>query len=81
MKAETYKTVVAMDKRDPMTAAQRKMLLGKQEEEETLSIKQVAELTGLAVETIRKRKHDLPPVGFTRLLRYRKSDVLRFLAG
>ena len=80
MKAETYRTVVALDRRDPMTEAQRKALAGCGEDE-ILTAAQVAELTGLAVETIRKRKRDLPPMGFTRLLRYRKSDVLRFLAG
>ena len=80
MKAETFRTVVALDKRDPMTAAQRKALAGGGEDE-ILTAAQVSELTGLAVETIRKRKRDLPPMGFTRLLRYRKSDVMRFLAG
>ena len=80
MKPETYKTLVAMDRQDPMTEAQRKALAGKKDgDDEILTIKQVSELTGLAVETLRKRKRELPPMGFSRLLRYRKSDVMAFI--
>lgn len=80
MKAETYKTLLAMDRQDPMTEMQRKALLGEGNDDETLSIQQVSELTGLAVNTIRQKKRELPPVGYTRLLRYRKRDVMAFMA-
>ncbi len=79
MKPETYKTLVAMDRQDPMTDIQRKALCGKNDDDETLSIKQVSEMTGLAVATLRNRKKDLPPLKFSRWLRYRKSDVMRFI--
>lgn len=80
MKAETYKTLVAMDRQDPMTDVQRKALARKDDDdEETLSIKQVSELTGLSPITLRKRKKDLPPLKYSRWLRYKKSDVMRFI--
>ena len=66
MKAETYKTLLAMDKADPMTPAQRKAV-AQENDDEIMTIRQVAELTGLTERTIRSRKRDLPPMGFTRL--------------
>ncbi len=79
MKPETYKTLVAMDRQDPMTDVQRKALAGQDNDDETLSIKQVSEMTGLSPITLRKRKKDLPPLKYSRWLRYRKSDVLKFI--
>lgn len=78
MKTETYKTLLAMDKADPMTPAQRKAV-AQENDDEIMTIRQVAELTGLTERTIRSRKRDLPPMGFTRLLRYRKRDVMVFI--
>ncbi len=79
MKPETYKTLVAMDRQDPMTDIQRKALAGKSDDDEILTIKQVSEMTGLSPITLRGRKKDLPPLKFSRWLRYKKSDVMKFI--
>lgn len=79
MKAETYKTLLAMDKADPMTPAQRKALAKDGDDDEILTVRQVSELTGLSVERLRKRKRELPPLGFSRFLRYKKRDVMAFI--
>lgn len=79
MKAETYKTLLAMDRQDPMTDVQRKALAGKSDDDEILTIKQVSEMTGLSPITLRGRKKDLPPLKFSRWLRYKKSDVMKFI--
>lgn len=79
MKPETYKTLVAMDRQDPMTDVQRKALAGKGDDDEILTIKQVSEMTGLSPITLRGRKKDLPPLKFSRWLRYKKSDVMKFI--
>jgi hypothetical protein len=79
MKPETYKTLVAMDRQDPMTDVQRKALAGKSDDDEILTIKQVSEMTGLSPITLRGRKKDLPPLKFSRWLRYKKSDVMKFI--
>lgn len=78
MKAETYKTLLAMDKADPMTPAQRKAV-AQENDDEILTAKQVSEMTGLSVERLRKRKRELPPLSFSRFLRYRKRDVMAFI--
>lgn len=79
MKAETYKTLLAMDKADPMTPAQRKAVARDGGDDEILTIKQVSEMTGLSPITLRGRKKDLPPLKFSRWLRYKKSDVMKFI--
>ncbi len=80
MKAETYKTLLAMDKADPMTPAQRKAVAQENDDDdEILTAKQVSEMTGLSVERLRKRKRELPPLGFSRFLRYKKRDVMAFI--
>ena len=68
-----------MDRQDPMTDVQRKALAGKSDDDEILTIKQVSEMTGLSPITLRGRKKDLPPLKFSRWLRYKKSDVMKFI--
>lgn len=79
MKTETYKTLLALDKAPPIMPAKRKAVAKDGAEAAIMTFKQVSELTGPTIKVLKKRKHDLPPFGFSHFLRYKKTDVMAFI--